>query len=395
MQRFGFVSCGEIDQEIENATPENTTKTHNYVWKQFTVFCEHRNYKLSADISNEKVADILKDWAFNMKRADGKEYKESTVKTIWNISAKLLQKKFHEEFEREINPFKDVIFENARKARAAKRKKLQAIPDRKKESSAALNEKEITRIILSFDENTPDGLQKKFYQICAVELAWRGNEAAFCLIDYFKKEFDNYGQSTGRIEYNPIFSKTSQGGEQRTTDSKWLAPNKEFPNKCPVRLLEKLLSKRTPNITTNRLFLTPNIDWQKTGKWFKNCPIGLNTLSKWTRTAAESIGIDTKKRKITNHSNRSSAVSILSHSGANLQEITKITGHSSSESLKPYLKLTAEHHRKIIEKMRNIPNPSTSSVTNSTNTNTTNNAENNNTSNMYYNNCTFNININQ
>ncbi len=67
MQRFGVSSSGEIDIEIENLTPENTTKLHNYVWKQFTVFCEHRNYKFQSDMSNEEVADIMKDWAFNMQ----------------------------------------------------------------------------------------------------------------------------------------------------------------------------------------------------------------------------------------------------------------------------------------------------------------------------------------
>lgn len=32
---------------------------------------------------------------------------------------------------------------------------------------------------VQWDENTPGGLQKKKIHIAAVELAWRGNEAAF------------------------------------------------------------------------------------------------------------------------------------------------------------------------------------------------------------------------
>lgn len=387
MERFGISSETEINKEIEDLTPLNTVKTHKYVWKQFTEFCEQRNYKLCAQTSDEQLASILKDWAFNMKRADGTEYKEGTVKTIWNISAKLVQKKFYEEFNRETNPFRGVIFEDARKARAAKRKKLQAIPEKRKTSSVALKAEEISKIVSFFDENTPDGLQKKCYQICSVELAWRGNEAVFCLIDYFKAEYDNYGQPTRRIEYNTIFSKTAQGGEKHTAESKWLTPNKNCEDQCPVRLLKKMLSKRTPNIKTNRLFLTPNPDWQKTKIWYKNCPVGLNQLSKWTRSAAESIGLDTKKQKISNHSNRSSAVSILTQSGANLQEIIKITGHSSSESLKSYLKLTNEHHSKILEKMRNKQDSANSTITS-----TSNSTSKDNTTNIYYNNCTFNFN---
>ncbi|KAK9885833.1 hypothetical protein WA026_013704 [Henosepilachna vigintioctopunctata] len=150
-----------------------------------------------------------------------------------------------------------------------------------------------------------------------------------------------------------------------------------------------MLSKRTPNIKTNRLFLTPNPDWQKTKIWYKNCPVGLNQLSKWTRLAAESIGHDKKKQKISNHSNRSSAVSILAQSRANLQEIIKITGHSSSESLKPYLKLTNEHHGKILEKIRNKQDSANSTITS---TSTSDSTSKDNTTNIYYNNCTFNFN---
>ncbi|KAK9883342.1 hypothetical protein WA026_001517 [Henosepilachna vigintioctopunctata] len=259
---FGTSSGTEIDKEIEDLTPQNTVKTHKYVWKQFTECCERRNYKLCAQTSEEQLSSNLKDSAFNMKGADGNGYKEGTVKTIRNISAKLVQKKFHEGFNRETNPFRGVIFEDARKARAAKRKKLQVIPEKRRTNSVALKAEEISKIISIFDENTPDGLQKKFYQICFVELAWSGNEAVFCSTNYFEAECDNYGQPTGRIEYNTIFSKTVQGGEKHT--SKWLKPNKNCEDKCPVRLLKKMLRKRTPNIKTNRLFLTPHPDWQKT-----------------------------------------------------------------------------------------------------------------------------------
>ncbi|KAF5297219.1 hypothetical protein FQR65_LT10035 [Abscondita terminalis] len=44
------------------------------------------------------------------------------------------------------------------------------------------------------------------------ELAWRGNEGAYSKTDFFKIETSNFGKPTGRIEYNPLFSKTAQGG---------------------------------------------------------------------------------------------------------------------------------------------------------------------------------------
>lgn len=58
------------------------------------------------------------------------------------------------------------------------------------------------------------------------------------------------------------------------------------------RLYKKLLSKQGKNITSKRLFMTPNPDWKKNGVWFKNTPVGRNEMSKWTKMSAEISGLD-------------------------------------------------------------------------------------------------------
>lgn len=201
----------------------------------------------------------------------------------------------------------------------------------------------------------------------------------------------------GRIEYNPVFSKTAQGGDKKITDSKWLVPNTKETKLCPVRLFKKLLSKRGNTIKSDRLFLTPNPFWQKPGStgWYKNCPIGKNQISKWTQEAAQRIGI--KKVKITNHSNRSTAVSKLAKSGVPEQQLIKITGHSNASSIKPYLQMDPTHHLDIINKMRNMHStgPSSSVDLSSLNTNVSSNINSNEkqtfityTNCNFYNNCT-------
>lgn len=245
-------------------------------------------------------------------------------KTIWNTVAKLVQEKYFNEYGRSFDPFKDIIFDAARKARDTKRKQLQTVPENRKRSSSALTIEEHHAMCNQWDEDTPKGLQRKFFHIAAVELAWRGGEAAACVVDYFKEELDNSGSFTGRLEYNTVFSKTFQGGthfkifffhfycmliflgNQRCATSKWLITNHENSNLCPVRLFKKMILKRGSNITIEKLFLTVNGKW-KEGKncpWYKNLPVGINTLSKWTKISAEKIGLDTKRLKITNHSNR-------------------------------------------------------------------------------------------
>lgn len=262
--------------------------------------------------------------------------------------------RYLERYRVTFNPFTDPGFKKSRDARDSKRKKLQSDYTKRKESSVALTKSEIDKMALIWNEDTPIGLLKIFYHVVAYELAWRGGEAANCKVFYFKEERFNNGDLTGRIEYNSVFSKTCQGGSKQCCDSKWLVKNKENPSICPVRLFYKILSHRENHILSDRFFLTPNPFWQSnTSKgWYKNVPIGVNEILKWTKTSAEKIGLDIKRRKITNHSHRSSAVSNLAKAGVSEQNLIKITGHSSASSIKPYLQLHTDHHLNLVSSLR-------------------------------------------
>jgi hypothetical protein len=84
------------------------------------------------------------------------------------------------------------------------------------------------------------------------------------------------------------------------------------------------------------MFLTPNPFWNSNGKnyWYKNSPAGVNEIGKWVKTAAEEIGLDTKKRKISNHSIRSTTVSSLAKAVVGEHQLIKITGHKAEYSLR-------------------------------------------------------------
>lgn len=143
------------------------------------------------------------------------------------------------------------------------------------------------------------------------------------------------------------------------------------------------MDKRGKNITTDRLFLTPNPMWKKVNSvgFFKNCPIGRNEISKWTKVAAQQIGLDTEHNKITNHSNRSTAVSCLAKSGVGEHQISKITGHQSTASIKSYLQLDVDHHSGLVEQLRSAEEQKRLNAT-----------EENANPIINYNNCTFNCN---
>ena len=391
IKRFGKKSLLDIEECVSKSVPANTTKSHSSVWTQFENFCADRNYILQASTSPEEVSNMLMDYAFNMKKVDGSGYKEACIKTMWNVTAKLVQEKFFKEFGVSLNPFQDLCFKKARDARDSKRRELQEQVEKRKISSTALTEAELMEIKKLYSEENPEGLQKKFFFLASYELIWRGGEAANCLVKYFKPEIDNTGRATGRIEYNPIFSKTAQGGNQRLEDSKWLTKNEHDSSMCPVRIFNLLLSKRSSKITSERLFLTVNPYWKKStsSAWFKNLPVGRNEISKWTRTAAEKIGIDTKKVKITNHSTRSTAVSHLVKAGVSENELIKISGHKNTSSIKPYLKLDENHHKQLVNHMQGRSTEPKKIVNNSLEAAIHNSV--NEDERIVYNNCVFNF----
>ncbi|KAK9752154.1 hypothetical protein QE152_g4466 [Popillia japonica] len=50
----------------------------------------------------------------------------------------------------------------------------------------------------------------------------RGGETSRCLVQHYQHELNNMGVPTGRVEYNPVFSKTAQVVPKELTDNKWL-----------------------------------------------------------------------------------------------------------------------------------------------------------------------------
>lgn len=157
MSRFGNDSLSAIEEKVAESKPKNTIINHQYVWKQFMDFIKDRNYILDANISISALANILTDWAFNMKRKNGQDYKDFTVKTIWNVTAKLLMEKYQKEYNIKFNPFTDTEFKISREAKSAKRKELQMDPLKRKESSKALKYEEFKLMVRNCNEECPDG----------------------------------------------------------------------------------------------------------------------------------------------------------------------------------------------------------------------------------------------
>jgi hypothetical protein len=92
MNRFGYMTEREIDENVTRSVPKNMENSKNSVWRQFMSFLRRKKYTFNQETPVSELAFILKNWAFNLKKQNGEEYKADTVrvKVVWNVTAKLL-----------------------------------------------------------------------------------------------------------------------------------------------------------------------------------------------------------------------------------------------------------------------------------------------------------------
>mgnify|MGYP005984020311 CR=1 FL=1 len=71
MSRFGAFSKVEINQNTKESVPLNIVNTQSSIWRQFEAFCCERKYELDRTRNIKQLANILQNWAFNMKNVKG------------------------------------------------------------------------------------------------------------------------------------------------------------------------------------------------------------------------------------------------------------------------------------------------------------------------------------
>ena len=101
---------------------------------------------------------------------------------------------------------------------------------------------------------------------------------------------------------------------------------------CPVKSFEKYLSKR--HAGTDRLFLHSKNNFSDNDPvWYRNEPLGVNTLRKFMKTISKSAGLS---KEYTNHCIRSTTITLLNHCGFESRHIATVSGHRNTASLSSY-----------------------------------------------------------
>ena len=56
-----------LNEIILKNKPQNTHRTETWIWNQFSAFREARKYEINREKSKDTLANMLKDWAYNMR----------------------------------------------------------------------------------------------------------------------------------------------------------------------------------------------------------------------------------------------------------------------------------------------------------------------------------------
>lgn len=135
-----------------------------------------------------------------------------------------------------------------------------------------------------------------------------------------------------------------EGGHQRQFDPKIFATG---TTRCPVLLYKTFDSHRPQKSKTpeSPFFLAVNQNWQKNSLWYKNSPLGKNSIGKFLSQAARSAGLPQKSKKLANHSVRKTSISRLLDAGTPENFVCQLSGHKNLQSLSTYKSASINHQQ--------------------------------------------------
>jgi hypothetical protein len=190
----------EINELIATRDPPNTVNTKRSHWKVFSRFLAQEKPPLVLDLktaTDQTLNLFLKRFVFNVRKLDGENFKDESLKAIFNSVAAQLNDKIFECQNRKINIFEDAAFKEARDGKTVKRRDLQKDPLKRKVSASALTAGEAEAMINCWGIDTPEGLNRTIFHLGGFVLANRGNDQASWFLEDFEKELDNKGKETG------------------------------------------------------------------------------------------------------------------------------------------------------------------------------------------------------
>lgn len=364
-----------IIQKINGAIPKSTRRTTQWAVKVWDTWAAERNSRVSGSnenpvvpletIDNEQLNIFLSRFVNEARNSNGEPYTGGTLYSLCaGIQRFVRQNRASTPRSAPLDIYKDPGFSFFRGALDSVLKELHrsGIGTVKKQAEVVSCETE-SRFwedgILGDD--SPQKLLDTLIYVLGLNLALRSGKehrdlrpSMFEVIQSGEENGSSSRSSTPPyLVYSECGSKNHTGGlkERRVTNKcVKVFSNTDELNKCPVALYTKYMSLRPHNAPTNALYLKP-LQHPTNDCWYQPRPVGHNILSNTIKRLCSKAGI---VGNYSNHSLRRTCATRLYQQGAPDDQIMAVTGHRTSNGLKPY-KRTSIHQEEKLSKMIQCP----------------------------------------
>ena len=323
----------EVKEFIESNKAKNTVKKTKsdlngwYRWSE----AAGETRKLE-DIPVDKLNRLLSHFFVSVRKRNGEEYEPVSLTAFQRSIDRHLR-----EMGTNVSILTDREFEGSRKALEAKRKSL-----RRQGKGGKLNAAEP---LSAAEENclwssgelgdmNPTVLLHTIWYLCTMHFGWRGvdEHRRVCYGDF---QLGNDDEGTEFVELIiERGTKTRNGLEEQQDQAFNPRMYATGGERCPVALFKKYLAFRPEHTraTDSPFYLQP-ANTVTPSVWYKNQPVGINSLCKFMKKMTESAGITGKK---TNHSARKTMITKLVQNNTNPLHVAQLTGHKNLKSLDSY-----------------------------------------------------------
>lgn len=271
--------------------------------------------------SDTELDDLLTKFYFACKKKDGSEYTSSSLSTIRYS----LNRSMTKIIGRNVDIVKNSIFNKSSDMFESVKTKLKRTGKANVTHTPTISYDDL-QTINNMPDNTPHCLQLKAWFLIQFHFIRRGVENSREMTrDYFEISEDNTGQKFAKPRKDELTKNHRQSDTDESIAGRMYAT---YDENCPVKVLEKYISKLSP--TNDALWQRPRDSFtDQDDVWYTQQPVGVNTIAKFMRKICTFLDL---KTTYTNHCPRATAITAL---GVDFEEndIKSISGHKSNNAL--------------------------------------------------------------
>lgn len=355
---------------IKENRPKNTVYKTNETYKKFSNFLIRKGITVDiVSIGTSEMDKYIGEWLMNLKKNDGTDFEPGSIIVYHAALDRYLRENGYQHSILRSDLF--ILSRNVLKTKCELLKKSGKgnIPN----ASCPLEENEIEIFWKNgtFGVNNPDSLLNTIWWVIGSGFCLRGRSEHHQLkVDSFSLHVDEQG--TEYLVFREGLTKTRRGEKHQGARKFIPRLYATGGDRCPIFIYKEFMKRRPAETKVQNAPFYIQIKRNRKANddiWFKNQPLGVNSLSKILPNMAKDNNLD-PQRKITNHSQRKTYCTNLVTKGPQVgidpQLAIQMTGHKNVESLNKYA-IASLDQRKVMQDVAlnsntNVQNTSVNSL---------------------------------